>query len=92
MRKLLFALLLVTGAAQAEMYAVAPNQIGGHTVLSQKTCPTNPKWKSAYAFSRNKDVAFACWYIEGSSVIFVTQSGTIRSMKLDSFEVVIENR
>lgn len=92
MRKILFALLLVTGAAQAEMYAVAPNQIGGHTVLSQKACPSNPKWKSAYAFSRNKDVAFACWYIEGSSVIFVTQSGTIRSMKLDSFEVVIENR
>jgi hypothetical protein len=92
MRKLLFALLLVTGAAQAEMYAVAPNQIGGHTVLSQKACPSNPKWKSAYAFSRNKDVAFACWYLEGNNVIFVTQSGTIRSMKLDSFEVVIENR
>lgn len=92
MRKLLFTLLLVAGAAQAEMYAVAPNQIGGHTVLSQKACPSNPKWKSAYAFSRSRDVAFACWYIEGNDVIFVMQNGTIRSMKLESFEVVIEKR
>lgn len=92
MRKLALVLLLVAGCAQADMYAVAPNQIGGYTVLSQKTCPTNPKWKSAYAFSRSNTASFACWYIEGDSVMFVTQSGIIRSMKLESFEVVIENR
>lgn len=92
MRKLLFALCLVSGAAQADLYAIAPNQIGGHTILSQKPCPSNPKWKSAYAFSRTNDVAFACWYINKNDVIFVTQNGIIRSMKMESFEVVNEKR
>lgn len=92
MRKLLLALCFVSGAAHADLYAIAPNQIGGHTILSKKKCPTNPKWKSAYAFARDNSVSFACWYLENNNVIFVTQSGTIRSMKLESFEVVVENR
>ena len=92
MKKLLLTLMLFSGAAHADLYAIAPNQIGGHTILSQKPCNTNPKWRSAYAFSRTNTVAFACWYLENNSVIFVTESGTIRSMPLKSFEVVVENR
>lgn len=92
MRKLLLVLLLTSGCAQAQMYAVAPNQIGGHTVLSQKLCNTNPKWKQAYAFGKDRTAALACWYTQGNDVIFVTESGTIRSMPMKSFEIVIEKR
>jgi|SanBayMetagenome_1026888.scaffolds.fasta_scaffold00330_15 hypothetical protein len=92
--KLFVALMttLFSVSAHADMYAIAPNQIGGHTILSQKPCNSNPKWKSAYAFSRTNSVSFACWYLEKNNVIFVTESGTIRSMSLKSFEVIVENR
>lgn len=92
MKKLLLLMALLSANSYADMYAVAPNQIGGHTILSQKPCSTNPKWKNAYAFGHDKSVSFACWYIERDSVIFVTQSGTIRSMPMKSFEIVVENR
>jgi len=93
MKKLLLCMALISVNATADTYAIAPNKIGGYTILSQMPCPLDKKLKTAYATDHtNTSVAIACWYAKDDKVIFNTKSGTIRSMPIEIFELINENR
>ena len=59
------ALILYHSVSAADPIAVAPNVIGGHTVLTNDDCQMDSKHLQAYATNEKNEVTKACWYPKG---------------------------
>lgn len=84
MKKLLIALMLVAGVAQAETIATLPNQAGGKIVLTNETCkdPVTGEIYSAlrrsYNYSSAGGSSEGCWLVEDETivVVWINSNGT----------------
>lgn len=80
MKKLLLALLLVSGAAQAEVW-IMPNTGGGEITLTQEKCRADngayPSLRHVYSWTTNFYME-GCWaVIDGNiSVIWMNKDGS----------------
>jgi len=77
MKKLLIALLLISGVANAETVATLPNQAGGKIVLTNETCkdPATGEIYSAlrraYNYSSAGGSSEGCWLLEDETIVVV---------------------
>jgi hypothetical protein len=88
-RILPIALVLYQSVCAAEPVAVAPNVIGGYTVLTDEYCKTDSKHLQAYATDEKQNVTKACWYPKGDFIYFIPNNGILRRMPADQFELVV---
>lgn len=69
MKKLMFALLFVCSAANADQWLVMKNQDGGEIVFTSNTsatCPDKTKWM--YAIGKDGTAYYGCWiYANGKA-------------------------
>mgnify|MGYP003352578475 FL=1 len=70
MKKLIIPLLLLPILAQAKDIAIAPNGMMGMTVLTDESCNLDKKLLAAYAYQQNQKIIYACWRVDGESVVF----------------------
>lgn len=70
MKKLLIALAFFPLMAQSKDIAIAPNGMMGMTVLTDEPCTHNKTLLAAYAYNQNKTIVYACWKLDGESVVF----------------------
>jgi hypothetical protein len=61
MKKLLIALLLISGLAHAEEWWESDNEGGGKIVLLTYECPNVPKLKRMYAYTKSGETIWGCW-------------------------------
>ena len=75
MKKLLIALMLVSGMAQADTFATLPNNAGGKIVLTDETCKlgekTYEKLNRAYNYGSAGYTSEGCWMVEDETVVVV---------------------
>ena len=82
------ALILYHSISHAEILAYTPNVIGGYTMLTDEYCSTNDDYLQAYASDQNNNITKACWYVKDDFVYFVPNSGKLRRMPMDRFEIM----
>jgi hypothetical protein len=77
MKKLLIALLVVSGVASAETVATLPNQAGGKIVLTDEVCkdPATGEIYTAlrrsYNYSSSGGTSEGCWTLEDETIVVV---------------------
>lgn len=85
MKKLLIALMLVAGVAQAETVATLPNQAGGKIVLTNEVCkdPSTGEVYSSlrrcYNYGASGNTSEGCYFVEDESVVVVWVNTSGRS-------------
>jgi hypothetical protein len=88
-RTIAIALILYQSTTFAEVLAVTPNVIGGHTMLTDEDCTTSKKHLQAYATNDRNEITKACWYPQGDFIYFLPKNGILRRLPIDQFEIVV---
>lgn len=75
MKKLLLALMLVSGMAQAGIFATMPNQANGKIVLTDEVCKLDGKVyegiNRAYNYGSAGYTSEGCWMMEDETIVVV---------------------
>ena len=91
MRKLLIALLIVSGAAQAEAKFEMRNNAGGKIILTDQPC-NNGTHQLAYTTSPKTETQQGCWGADSSFVhIRWYETNDLRSYPADAFTYLPPN-
>ena len=88
MKKLLLVALLFSFNAHADTVAWLENQSGGKIVLTDATCPDDPRQFTAYGTSPSISTQFGCWFSDDMMVhITWSKSGNFKSYPLELWNV-----
>lgn len=75
MKKLLIALMLVSGIAESATFATMPNQANGKIVLTDEICKLNNEvfdgLNRAYNYGASGYTSEGCWMVEDETVVVV---------------------
>ena len=90
MKKLLIALLLVSGTANAEKYFEMKNKAGGKIVLHATECHDKSRapLRLATASGKGHKTDFGCWGYIGGEVHIVFDDGERRAYPAEAFTFV----
>lgn len=72
----------------AEDIAITNNQIGGRTVLTDKTCRYDKNLPEAYSTDDKGHVSYACYWAGHKKIFFQTQDGTVRTLLKTDFDLL----
>jgi hypothetical protein len=77
MKKLIFALLLMTSVCRAEEWMETQNEAGGKILFLTYTCPEGKEGRKVIATMRDGGTVHGCWYFfaEMIHVVWVGQGG-----------------
>ena len=87
MKKLLIALLLLSGNASADEWLEAPNQLGGKLLLLKAKCSSKPDETGRLILGtggNGKNIR-GCWYFFSDMIHVVWDDGTTYSYPKDMF-------
>jgi hypothetical protein len=90
MRKLLIALLFVSGVAQAEAKFVMNNNAGGKIILTDEPC-NNGTHKLAYSTSPKNETLQGCWGADSSFVHIRWYTNDLRSYPIADWRLIDVN-
>ena len=83
MKRLLIALMLVCGSANAETWFEMPNKSGGKIILTMGKCKANDEGRIVIATAPDGSNSMGCWYFFADMVHIVWNDGSIKTSSFD---------
>jgi hypothetical protein len=74
--------------AYADEYAVAPNQIGGNTYLTDEVCRFDKRLLEAYTTNAKGTRTYACYWFGVTKVFFEPEDRITRSLPKSNFKSI----